>query len=127
MSDWGFFTWVWKLCAWSWILLGLWWLFRPRGMQKRLDGRLHRTSRRGLFVVLFVCGGVLFGAARDVGGLAGVVLFVIGIIAILKGLLLLRARAGEAILEWWRDRPLWFYRLAALGLVAAGILLDRVT
>ena len=80
-----------------------------------------------LFILLFLCGGGLFTAARDVGGVLGVVLFVLGIIVLLKSLIFLRARTAEAVLAWWRDRPLWFYRVSALGMIAAGVELHWAT
>lgn len=127
MSDWGFFTWFWKIVSWSWILLGLWWLLRPAGIQKRMKGRFKKTLGRIFFLALVIGAGALFSAATELGGISGVILFVLGVIALLKGLILLRGKTRDAVFEWWSDKPLWFYRVAAGALIACGVFLNLVT
>lgn len=127
MSEWGFFTWFWKIVSWSWILLGLWWFLRPAGIKKRMKGEFRKTLGRIFLLALVVGAGALFSAAKDVGGISGVILFVLGIIVLLKGLVLLRSRARDVVFAWWSDRPLWFYRAAAVALIACGVFLNHVT
>ena len=127
MSEWGFFTWFWKIVSWSWILLGLWWFLRPEGIKKRMRGKFRKTLGRIFFLALVVGAGALFSAAKDVGGVAGAILFVLGIVVLLKALIFLRSRARDAVFAWWADRPLWFYRVSAAALVACGVFLSYVT
>jgi hypothetical protein len=92
-----------------------------------MQGRFKKTLGRVFFVALVVGAGALFSAAREVGGVHGVILFVLGVIALLKSLIFLRSTSTEAVLAWWSDRPLWFHRVAALALIGCGVLLNLVT
>ena len=118
------FAFVLRLIGWWWILLGIWWLWRPRGIQKRMEGKLNSTLRSVVFFVLLLCAGTIFSAGWDLGGIWGIVLGIVALFFVLKALLLLRGKTADVILAWWRDRPLWFYRVMALVLIAAGLLLD---
>ena len=110
------------ILSWSWIVLGVWWFFRPAGIRRRFEKKYRRYARWTLLVIFFVVAGVVFSAGRSIGGFTGTVLIVVAVIALIKGLLFTRGKVSDAVLDWWGNQPTSTYRLAAAGLVALGCL-----
>ena len=48
--------WLCKIVGWSWILLGLWWLLRPKAFGQRLAGLLRPSTLRLVRLVVLVVG-----------------------------------------------------------------------
>ena len=114
------------ILSWSWILLGVWWFFRPAGIKLRFEKRYRKGARWLLLVVLFATAGVLFAVGRKLGGFAGTLLPLLACLAALKGLLFLRGKLSDTVLEWWCGQPTWVYRLAAVALFALGCLIQWI-
>jgi len=110
--------------GWCWTILGIWWFFRPAALRKRFEKRFHRGARWLLLAVLFASAGILFAAGRQLGGIWGTLLAVMGVIAVLKALLFVRAKASDTILDWWGQQPVWVYRVSAAGLFLLGCLMQ---
>ena len=118
--------WLCKIVGWSWILLGLWWLLRPRAFGQRIAGLLRPSKLRLLRIVGVLFGAALLALARRIGGIWGWVLLGIGLWSILKGLVVVRERFASRLLEWWLQQPVWLYRLGAVTTIGFGILLERM-
>ncbi len=112
------------LLGWAWILLGIWWIFRPQGIRKRFEKKFRRTARWILLTILFATAGIVFSAGRQIGGLLGTLLAILGVIAILKGLLFARGQVSDRVLDWWGKQPDSVYRAAAAGLLVLGCLMQ---
>ena len=112
------------ILSWSWIILGVWWFFRPAGIKRCFEKRYRKSSRWLLLVVLVASAGVLFSAGRQVGGLWGTILAVLSVIAVLKGLLFVRGKISDTVLDWWSAQPTWVYRASAAALFLLGCLLQ---
>ncbi len=106
----------------AWIVLGVWWFFRPAGIRRRFEKRYRKYARWILLSVFLAVAGVVFSASRGLGGLTGTVLIVVACIALLKGLLFARGKVSDAILDWWSRQPDSVYRIAAAGLFVLGCL-----
>ena len=89
-----------------------------------MERKLNSTLRSIVFFALLLCAGTIFSVGWDLGGTWGIVLGVIAVFFVLKALLFLRGKTANTILLWWRDRPLWFYRVMSLVLIASGLFLD---
>ncbi|MEM7232211.1 MAG: hypothetical protein AAF517_08560 [Planctomycetota bacterium] len=113
-----------QLMGWAWVVLGAWWFLRPQGIRRRLERGLRGQLRTILLLALWTIGGLLFVAGRELGGIAGYALPVVGCIAALKGLLLLRSRISEPVFAWWADQSDTVYRIAAVSLLCAGLLIQ---
>ncbi len=114
------------IVGWAWIALGIWWFFRPAGIKRRFEKRYRKGARSLLLVVLFVTAGVLIAAGRWLGGLWGLLLAVLGVIAVLKALLFVRGKVSDTVLDWWSRQPVWVYRASAAGLVVLGCLIQLI-
>ncbi|MCH7870987.1 MAG: hypothetical protein IID33_04740 [Planctomycetes bacterium] len=93
------------ILSWSWIVLGVWWFFRPAGIRRRFERKYRRYARWTLLVIFFVVAGVVFSTGRSIGGFTGTVLIVVAVIALLKGLLFARGKVSDAVLDWWGNQP----------------------
>ena len=112
--------------SWGWIILGIWWFFRPAGIRRRFEKRYRKGARWLLLTVLIICAGILFAAGRQLGGFWGILLALLGVIAVLKGLLFARGKVSETVLEWWSRQPVWVYRVSATGLFVLGCLMQLI-
>lgn len=111
------------ILAWSWILLGVWWFFRPAGIRRRFEKRYRKYARWILVVVFFAVAGVAWSAGRSFGGVIGTVLGVVAVIALLKGLLFLTGKASDTVLDFWGKQSDTTYRIAAAALFVLGCLM----
>ncbi len=114
------------ILSWGWILLGIWWFFRPAGIRRRFEKGFRKKARWILLSVLFASAGILFGAGRQIGGWWGTLLAVLAVIAVLKGLVFARGKAADAVLGWWSVQPVWVYRASAACLFVLGCLMQWV-
>ena len=120
-------TWLLGLLSWAWILLGIWWFFRPAGIRRRFEKKYRRYARWALLIVFFAVAGVVYSAGRSMGGFMGTVLIVVAVIALIKGLLFAQGKVSDKVLDWWGNQPISTYRVAAAGLFALGCLMQIVT
>ena len=115
-----------SILGWAWILLGLWWIFRPAGIRKRFAKKYRKTLRWILLAIFFALAGAIYSAGKSLGGWSGTFLTVLSIIALIKGLFFLRGKMSDKILEWWSVQPDSVYRMAAAGLLILGCIVQFV-
>lgn len=113
-----------SILGWSWILLGLWWFFKPAGIRKRFAKKYRKTVRWILLAIFFALAGAIYSAGKNFGGWSGTVLTIISIIALIKGLFFLRGKMSDKILDWWIQQPDSVYRMAAAALFAMGCMIQ---
>lgn len=111
-------TWL----GWVYIILAIWWFFRPKRICKVFEKALRRKMRWIFVALTFVLGGVILGAGREIGGWVGALLIAIGIIGLLKGLLFLSGKATDTVFDWWARQADRVYRLAAVAMFILGFL-----
>lgn len=97
------------------ILLGVLFLLYPEALRKRL--------RRWFFAAALFFGALLVSVGWKQPGLLPKVLVLIGVAAILKGLLLLNSKATEKITAWVLSRPILPLRIFAVAEIAMGLLI----
>ena len=107
-----------------WILFGIWWCLRPASGKRALRTKFVRTLRFLLAVVLWTIGGALIAAGRELPGIYGWIVPAVGILALLKGLLFVRRKALDKVLDWWEKQPDWMYRLAGGVFLILGVALN---
>ena len=112
------------ILSWGWIALGIWWFFRPAGIRRRFEKRYRKGARWLLLTVLFVSAGILFAAGRSLGGVWGLLLALLAVVAVLKALLFVRGKVSDTVLDWWLRQPTWVYRVSAAGLFVLGCLMQ---
>lgn len=106
--------------GWTWIVAGIWGLVRPDSARRRLERSLRRKLRWVALLILTAGGGTLCLEAFRVAGWAGTALGGLGVVSLVNGLALLRARSTEWLATWWGTRPIWVYRVASIATIVAG-------
>lgn len=117
-------NWVLAILGWLWIILGVWWFFRPTRIRKRFERGFRKRLRWILLVVFVSVAAVVMAAGRQIGGILGTILIVAGIISLIKGLFVLSGKVSDRALDWWGAQPVWVYRLAAAMIFLLGCLMQ---
>ena len=104
-----------------WILRGLFFLYKPDWLKGRLQKKGVKGVRRLVFALSLAAGILLLGAAWDLSGIVGIVVGVIGGLAVLKAFFFLRSKASESLIEWIEPQPLSFFRAIAVLYIVIGV------
>ena len=112
--------------SWGWMILGVWWFFRPAGIRRRFEKRYRKGARWLLLSLLFFSAGALFSAGWELGGEWGILLAVLGAVAVLKALFFVQGKVSDTVLDWWSQQPVWVYRVFAAGLFVLGCLMQMI-
>lgn len=105
------------------ILLGVLFLLYPEALRKRLRRKAVWRLRRWFLAAALFFGALLVSVGWKQAGLLPKVLVLIGVAAILKGLLLLNSKATEKITAWVLSRPILHLRIFAVAEIAMGLLI----
>ena len=105
------------------ILLGVLFFLYPESLRGRLRKKAIRKLRRYLLAVLMFFGILLISAGWSHEGLLPKILMVMGIVALVKGLLFLNSKATERITAWILERPTLHLKVFAAGQIGLGLLI----
>lgn len=111
-----------RALGWLWIAMGVLFLIKPQILRNRLQRKTIRRFRKVLFLIAIALGVYLIGAAWKLEGIVAKIIVLLGIIAIFKGFLLLKAKAMDKIMDWLAQQPLIFFRVSALIYIGIGII-----
>ncbi len=112
-----------KILGIIWIVLGLLWIARPRILKNRLQKKMDRKLRRVVFGFVLVFGFLMIGSVITAEGLLPKIIGLIGIIITIKAILLFTSKASEKIINWLAGKPLIFFRIWAVFILAIGLAL----
>ena len=105
------------------ILLGVVFFLYPESMRRRLRKKAIRRLRGYFFAAALFFGFLLISAGWRHEGLLPKILMVLGIVAVLRGLLFLKSKATEEVTAWILERPTLHLRGFAVGQIALGCLI----
>ena len=105
------------------VLSGGIFLISPERFRRRLKKKTVRTIRRYLFAAASCLGILLISAGWQHEGALPKILVVVGIIVLLKGMYLLKAKSADIIVAWLLKVPTVYLRVFALCQVLAGVLI----
>lgn len=105
------------------IVVGILSLLYPEALRRRLRRKAVWKLRRYFFAAALFFGVLLISTGWKQPGLLPKMLVLIGVAAVLKGLLLLNARASERITAWVVARPILHLRVFAAAEIAMGLLI----
>jgi len=112
-----------NIIGWFYIIFGVIYLIKPNWLQGRLKKKSTKKLKRIFFALAFIIGALLIKATWGMEGLIPKIIMVIGIIAIFKSVFFLKAKSSEKLIQWWMDRPINFYRIWSVGMLAFGAFL----
>ncbi|MGB2706219.1 MAG: hypothetical protein WBC74_05145 [Candidatus Omnitrophota bacterium] len=105
------------------IITGLWWLIRPEALQNRLKRKMNRKLKFTVYMFIIIFGFLLIGSVLGARGILPKVVGIIGMVITIKGILLITSKTSEKISDWLAGKPLQFFRIWALAILAIGIML----
>lgn len=112
-----------KILGIIWVVLGVLWLIKPEALKNRLKRKVNRKMRWTIYGFLIVFGILMVGSVIKIPGFLPKVVGVIGAILVIKGILLFFSKASDKLWAWWAERPLFYFRIQALIILAIGIML----
>ena len=112
-----------KLLGIIWIILGVLWVAKPDILKNRLKKKMNRKIRWVVFGFIIIFGLLLVGSVIKAQGILPKIIGLVGIIITIKAILLLTSKTSEKIINWWAEKPLIFFRIWALVVLAIGIML----
>ena len=112
-----------KIVAWFYLISGVICLIKPGWLQAQLKRKSRKKIKRVFLVLAFTIGGLIIKGTWGMGGVIPKILCILGIIGIFKGMFFWRAKASDAMIEWWSDRPVQFYRLWSVLMMGFGVFL----
>ncbi len=109
-----------------WIVLGLFWLFKPGVLKNRLQRKMSRRIRRVVYAFIFIFGIMITGSALKAPGSVAKVLGIVGMVIAIKAVILITSKTSEKMFKWLGERPVVFYRIWALFIIIVGVMLLSV-
>ncbi len=111
------------IIGWFWILTGVLFLIKPDMLKKRFQKKSNKVVRRYLFAMAIFLAMGLISVGLEVGGMIAKVLMVIVLIALIKGLFLLKSKIANNVIEFLRSKPASLFRIWAVAQIAIGALI----
>jgi len=112
-----------KIFGWFWIVAGVIFLLKPQILKNRLQKKGLRKLRKYFFALAIILGGLLISVGFRFQGLLAKIVMIIGIIAIFKAVMLLKAKTAEKLMDWSGSQPLIFFRIGACFWIFTGVVL----
>lgn len=112
-----------KILGWIWLVTGIIFLVKPEWFKNSLQKKGIKKVKRFLFGITLVVGILFIKASFQFEGAIAIILLVIGIIGLLKAFLFISGKAADKMIEFFADKPLKFFRIAACGHIAFALFL----
>lgn len=112
-----------RIIGWFWVITGVLFLIKPGMLKKRVQKKSNKVARRYLFVMAIFFATGLISVGMEISGIIAKILMIIGLIALVKGLFLLKSKAANSIIEFLKDKPISIFRLWAGVQIAIGALI----
>ena len=112
-----------SILGWFWVVTGVIFLIWPNFLKKRLQKKSYKIIRRYLFVVGIFLSVMLISVGLKATGAISKIILVIGLIALIKAVFLVKAKAAEKLVEFFIKQSLIMFRFWALVQIAIGVLI----
>lgn len=112
-----------KIIGWVWVIIGILFLIKPNFLKAKLQKKGIKKIKKLLFGIAIVFGIFLIAASGKIQGFVSIIIMILGIIAIIKGVILLKAKFAEELLDWVSRQPILFFRIIALVYIAIGVVI----
>lgn len=109
-----------KILGWIWLISGIFFLLKPQRFRDKLQKTSAKKLKRFFFWLALTLSILLITAVWNVHGTVATILKILGVIGLFKAAFFLKAKAADAVLEWYVSRPVKFFRFSAIGLIVMG-------
>lgn len=115
-----------KILGYFWVVIGVLFLIWPQLFRGRLQKKGLRRLRKYFFLIAIILGATLISATWNLKGFLPKLIMFIGIIAIIKGIFLLKSKLAEKWIGWFSEKPLIYFRLGACCYILLGLLILKI-
>ncbi|NQT94847.1 MAG: hypothetical protein HQ572_00200 [Candidatus Omnitrophica bacterium] len=112
-----------RILGWFWVITGILFLLKPNFLRRRIQKKSIKVVRRYLFLIILFFAIPLIGAGARYEGLLAKIILVIGIVVIIKGFFMLKAKAAGKIMDFLLKQPVIAFRVWALCQIGIGVLI----
>ncbi len=112
-----------KILGILFLLLGILFFLKPHLFLRWIQRKAHKRLKVLLFGILFSLGGGLLKIGFSQPGWPAKVLMFVGLILLIKGIFILKAKAFQHILEISSRIPIKVYRISSLLYILLGLYL----
>lgn len=112
-----------KIVGIFFLLLGILFFLKPRLFLRWIQKKAHKRLKLLLFGILFFLGGALLKIGFSFPGWLAKLLILVGLFFLVKGILILKAKASQQILEVSSRIPINVYRASSLFYIILGLYL----
>ncbi len=98
-----------KILGWLWIAAGFLFFIKPNMLARILQKRSIRRIKKYLFAFAIFAGILLIKTLWGIEGILPKVIMVMGLVAIIKGLFLIKGKVAERITGWFSKQPVSFF------------------
>lgn len=108
------------------VILGILWVARPETLRGYIKKRLNRKMILTTCWIILLLGVFMIASVIRLPGILAKILGIFGVLAIIKGIILMASKATTKLWEWWMEQPLWLFRVQAVFVIIIGIMLILV-
>jgi len=113
-----------KVIGLIWLIMGIIWLFKPGSLKSRLTRKMSRKLKWVTFGFMFLFGILILGSVFKTPGILPKIVGLAGLIITVKGILFLTAKTSEKLTAWWKEKPLFIFRIWGflMGLIGLALI-----
>lgn len=108
------------LLGWIWLISGIIFLLKPHWLRNKLKKKSLKAIRGWAFGLGLALGFLLVKATWGMPGWLPKLIFLLGLIAVFKGVFFLKARSAGRVVDWLVSQPVRVFRMFAVGQVVIG-------
>jgi len=112
-----------RIVGWFWVITGVLFLLMPGLLRNRIQKKSNKVVRRYLFAMAIFIGAGLISIGMEISGAAAKIVMVIALIALVKGVFMLKSKAANSIIDFFKDKPISVFRIWAGIQIAIGALI----
>ena len=110
-----------KIIGIIWILAGGFGIIRPEFFKKRVQKQLSKRVRRIVIFFLLALGFILAGSIFKAKNFLTLIAGIVGAVIVIKVILMITNKTSEKIFEWFKIKPILFFRIWAFLIFVFGI------
>ena len=111
------------ILGWFWICMGALFVLRPQIAKRMVEKKVFKKLRGILFLITVFLGSFLISIGWKYPGILPKILALFGIMAVIKGFVLLNVKTAEKLIEWSAKLPLLYYRIGGCIHVLIGVII----
>ena len=111
------------ILGWFWLCMGILFFVKPHLLKRMLEKKTFKKIKKYMIAIAIVLSVLLIKVSWGVPGILAKIVLVLGIIGIFKMVFFFKGKLIDKVLDWYKDKPLWIFRLGACFHIGVAIVL----